>query len=989
MDKDVFEVKAKRGQHFSTDEEIRASLREAAGKPYNIKDNITFAEDKWRNMLGLPLDDTSKSTAKAHIANLEAPPTPPSNSQNIMPFTVPQPQSPALQTAATPEAASPLYKSETARAAALREAAGKPYNIKDNTTFVEDKWRNMPGFPLDDASKPTAKADTVNLEAPPTAPGASNSISADRSPLFSSAGESAAASAAPISRAETYRDNLDVRRPRKSSGRLRQGMRTAERLLPTYGDPYYGDAARIDGARVLSAKAELATVAVAEFGKTGIHTASAIHRGYQDWRGGTMTAKQALSVGKDIFLKDVKSGSKNFGKHLFGAVKDNAVAFDPQTEDFASAVPGQVKNAAVDTYRVTRSIVRAPKSMKTAVTGLAHGAQGVARLVATIPKPLLLFAGAALLLTLLAVAVMQGGAAATVPLYTLCANDADDIATLVTALNDYRDTSLTGELYNAFRADTDPNGNPYGYSTLTGRKSNNLTHGVTWHYANGISNDTAEIISMAAVYFQQNWPASDTFSDVGGSTEPFLLYCKNLAAYGLDVTAQESAPYTCLPYGGCVNGYRSDGEAIEITNYRQSTHICEVGAKECGSGWEWSGGHGEGQQHPEWVEDGVREVTVYFPVVLPDGANATELTILPEGATEVSGVVAADSMGTNLVLTDYNLYRGVPDNWFFEPGEVTGSFSVTYGEGDYAVTDSYEVIFQSATAVPWCPGELNDGQYGHYDLDITLYMVGYNDYHDPETAAPDGSTGGSGNLQALAAATNGGTLTRTVLKKNQHGDTYTTNQTATRYTQTIALPQNSAFSSWYENGQDTYGNVAWAELLYKMDWDSLYGVSDGIKCKTIGRGLSDAELAEILAALGVSGDDARAQVAAFAIACQGQFAYRMGGKPSGGPGNVSVGAALDCSGFIRYCYWSVGLPFAALNTGDYGNAGDLVEISAGSVQPGDVRVVYASGGVSGHVQMYVGGGSWIECCSGYGVALNMSNGWMESRPCHYFTYVGF
>ena len=37
----------------------------------------------------------------------------------------------------------------------------------------------------------------------------------------------------------------------------------------------------------------------------------------------------------------------------------------------------------------------------------------------------------------------------------------------------------------------------------------------------------------------------------------------------------------------------------------------------------------------------------------------------------------------------------------------------------------------------------------------------------------------------------------------------------------------------------------------------------------------------------------------------------------------------------------------------------------------------------------VGGDAWIECCYGYGVAVNMSNAWMESRPCYYFRYAGF
>ena len=98
---------------------------------------------------------------------------------------------------------------------------------------------------------------------------------------------------------------------------------------------------------------------------------------------------------------------------------------------------------------------------------------------------------------------------------------------------------------------------------------------------------------------------------------------------------------------------------------------------------------------------------------------------------------------------------------------------------------------------------------------------------------------------------------------------------------------------------------------------------------------------------------------------------------------------LDCSSFIQYCYWSLGLPFSAKTTANYAGAGDLAEISPSQIQPGDLRVVYASGGTQGHVQMYVGGNAWIECAAGYGVGLNLSNGFMTSRPCHYFSYVGF
>ena len=125
------------------------------------------------------------------------------------------------------------------------------------------------------------------------------------------------------------------------------------------------------------------------------------------------------------------------------------------------------------------------------------------------------------------------------------------------------------------------------------------------------------------------------------------------------------------------------------------------------------------------------------------------------------------------------------------------------------------------------------------------------------------------------------------------------------------------------------------------------------------------------------------------------YAYsksRIHAQPSslrGGPGNPSVGINLDCSSFVQYCYWAQNLPFSAGSTAAYRNAADLVSISPSEVQPGDLRVVYASGGEQGHVQMALGGGAWIECCYGYGVAVNTSNAWMESRPCYYFRYAGF
>ena len=263
-------------------------------------------------------------------------------------------------------------------------------------------------------------------------------------------------------------------------------------------------------------------------------------------------------------------------------------------------------------------------------------------------------------------------------------------------------------------------------------------------------------------------------------------------------------------------------------------------------------------------------------------------------------------------------------------------------------------------------------------------------YADPETEVPNGADGGTGNLKALAESSNDGTLTRTVIKQDQYGNAYAGNAVTARFTKTVTLPPGAAgFKGWYENGADTYGNVEWASLLYRMDWEALYGVADGIKCRSVGSALTAEELQALLAGLNIDPDTARGQVVAFAISCQGHFVYGQPSSLRGGPGNASVGMNLDCSSFVQYCYWAQGLPFSAGNTATYGRTGDLRAISPAEVQPGDLRVVYAAGGEQGHVQMALGGGAWIECCYGYGVCVNMSNAWMESRGCHYFTYAGF
>ena len=97
--------------------------------------------------------------------------------------------------------------------------------------------------------------------------------------------------------------------------------------------------------------------------------------------------------------------------------------------------------------------------------------------------------------------------------------------------------------------------------------------------------------------------------------------------------------------------------------------------------------------------------------------------------------------------------------------------------------------------------------------------------------------------EALAESCNAGTLTRTIIKQDQYGNEYAGNAVSARYTKTITLPNGaSGFQGWYKDGEDAYGNVEWASLLYRMDWEELYGIVDGIKCRATGSGMTEEEL---------------------------------------------------------------------------------------------------------------------------------------------------
>lgn len=216
----------------------------------------------------------------------------------------------------------------------------------------------------------------------------------------------------------------------------------------------------------------------------------------------------------------------------------------------------------------------------------------------------------------------------------------------------------------------------------------------------------------------------------------------------------------------------------------------------------------------------------------PDDAN--DLARLLHISNEEKRYIENAEIGSGLLIVSKTV---VPFNNDFPkdaPNERTATITVETTDGDEVMTKDYTVTFANATAIPWCPGELHDGQYGHYDLNCTIYLTGYDRYADPETEVPNGADGGTGNLKALAESSNDGTLTRTVIKQDQYGNAYAGNAVTARFTKTVTLPPGAAgFKGWYENGADAYGNVEWASLLYRMDWEALYGVADGIKCRYI------------------------------------------------------------------------------------------------------------------------------------------------------------
>ena len=250
----------------------------------------------------------------------------------------------------------------------------------------------------------------------------------------------------------------------------------------SYQDDFTTDAVQNAGLHTAAAQLIVEGNAVTAVADSAVVLGGEVKAVLRDMRDGTLDAKDALHSGGKVLRLQGGKAVVRVGAAAGRSAERYAASFRTSAEDFADSTPNQIKDTALQTWRTAGGIK----------TLLHHPIQSA------LAAGKLLLVAAGVLLFLVPVSLL-GQMAGTTVTAVFCTEKPSDIPTLVQNINDYRNAALTEELYAAFRNDTDPNGNPYGYTTLTDRRSNNLQHGVTWNYANGIYNDTAEILSMAAV----------------------------------------------------------------------------------------------------------------------------------------------------------------------------------------------------------------------------------------------------------------------------------------------------------------------------------------------------------------------------------------------------------------------------------------------------------------------------------------------------------
>ena len=238
----------------------------------------------------------------------------------------------------------------------------------------------------------------------------------------------------------------------------------------------------------------------------------------KDLKDETIDAKDAVKAGGQVLRLQGGKSVVKIGGATLRSTEQYLSSFQVSTDDFTGSVPGKVKEAATNTGNILKKITNV----------VLHPLRNL------IAMGKVILMGAVILLFLIIVSLL-GQMSGTTSTSVFGANRIEDIQTLVQKINDYRNAAVTEGIYQAFQNDVDPNGNPYGYDSLTGQRSNNLQHGVTWNYANGIYNDTAEIISLATVYYQQDWPRSELVSAFSDNV-PFTKFCRALTEYGCDCT---------------------------------------------------------------------------------------------------------------------------------------------------------------------------------------------------------------------------------------------------------------------------------------------------------------------------------------------------------------------------------------------------------------------------------------------------------------------
>lgn len=268
------------------------------------------------------------------------------------------------------------------------------------------------------------------------------------------------------------------------------GITSASGLV-SYQEDFATDAAQdagVHGAAVeLIMQETFLGTAVEDVGILGSYAV----KGIKDVQDGTRTAEEVLHTGGDVLRIELGSSAVQIGSAGARTALHYAETFSTSADDFADRTPGIICNTG---FQTGHSVIRVARFF-------AHPVKAMA----SIGRTALICGTIVLLLLIIGLLGQMGGTTTT---SVLCADRPEDIQQLIESINTYRNEAATDELRRAFRNDVDPNGNPYGYDTLTGQRSNNMQHGVTWSYANGIYNDTAEIISMAAVYYQQDWPSS-------------------------------------------------------------------------------------------------------------------------------------------------------------------------------------------------------------------------------------------------------------------------------------------------------------------------------------------------------------------------------------------------------------------------------------------------------------------------------------------------